>query len=246
MFPRLLHKLICLLAAGAARGDGAPGFRHEVMPLFSRMGCNAGACHGSGNGKGNLKLSLRGENPAADLAALTQNRKSKRLNVEDADASFLLRKPAKLVDHEGGKRFAPDSEEYRLLRAWIAAGAPADAENTPSLTALTVSPPEALVEEPQQTVQLKATATFSDGSTRDVTRWTIWEPSNLLAEANRDGLVTAKQSGETTVIARFENLQTPVPVAFLPARCCLVVSPQVGQDKIGSVIGYYSPKILTE
>ncbi len=217
-FSRLSFTTICLLAAGAARGDGVPGFRHEVMPLFSRMGCNAGACHGSGNGKGNLKLSLRGENPAADLAALTQNRKSKRLNVEDADASFLLRKPAKLVDHEGGKRFAPDSEEYRLLRAWIAAGAPADAENTPSLTALTVSPPEALVEEPQQTVQLKATATFSDGSRRDVTRWTIWEPSNLLAEANRDGLVTAKQSGETTVIARFENLQTPVPVAFLPQR----------------------------
>ncbi len=217
-FSRLSFTTICLLAAGAARGDGTPGFRHEVMPLFSRMGCNAGACHGSGNGKGNLKLSLRGENPAADLAALTQNRKSKRLNVDDPDASFLLRKPAKLVEHEGGKRFATDSEEYRLLRAWIAAGAPADAENTPSLTALTVSPPEALVEEPQRTVQLKAMATFSDGSTRDVTRWTIWEPSNLLAEANRDGLVTAKQSGETTVIARFENLQTPVPVAFLPQR----------------------------
>ncbi len=37
-----------------------------------------------------------------------------------------------------------------------------------------------------------------------------------------------------------------VPVAFLLARCCLVVSPQVGQDKIGSAIGYYSPKILAE
>ena len=217
-FHRPCFIAFCLLAAGVAHADGVPGFRHEVMPLFSRMGCNAGACHGSGNGKGNLKLSLRGENAEADFAALTQNRKSKRLNVDDADGSFLLKKPARLVDHEGGRRFAQDSEEYRLLRTWIAAGAPADPDNAPALTALTVSPPEALVEEPQRTVQLKATATFSDGSTRDVTRWAIWEPSNLLAEANRDGLVTAKQSGETTVIVRFEHLQMPVPVAFLASR----------------------------
>jgi hypothetical protein len=216
LFPSIV--LTATLTGAVVRGETAPGFKHEIMPLLSRMGCNAGACHGSANGKGNFKLSLRGENPAADFAEIAQNRKSKRLNVDDPDASFLLKKPAKLVEHEGGKRFAPDSEEYRLIRAWIAAGAPADPENVPALTSLTVSPPEALVEEPQRMVTLKATAAFSDGTTRDVTRWAVMEPSNLLAKVNREGVVTAEQSGETTVIVRFEHLQTPVPMAFLAAR----------------------------
>lgn len=215
----ILTIAIFAMTAATVRAQSAvPGFRHEVMPLLNRMGCNMGACHGSANGKGNLKLSLRGENPDTDFTALTQNRQSKRLNVQDPDASFLLRKPAKLVDHEGGRRFPADSEEYRLLRAWIAAGAPADPDNTPALTALSVSPPEALVEQPQRTVQLAATATFSDGSTRDVTRQVIYEPANLLAVAGNDGLITARQPGETTVMVRFENLQTPVPLAFLPLR----------------------------
>src|SRR5687767_13378576 len=48
-------------------------FRHEVMPVLSRAGCNSGACHGNLNGKGGFKLSLRGEDPAADLAALTRD-----------------------------------------------------------------------------------------------------------------------------------------------------------------------------
>lgn len=213
--PRLQFTLLSLCLPLAARAETAPSFRHDVMPLFSKMGCNAGACHGSGNGKGNLKLSLRGENPAADFAELTQNRKSKRLNVDDPDASFLLRKPAKLVEHEGGQRFAPDSEEYRLLRTWIAAGAQ-DAPETPALTGLTVSPAEAVVE--GTAVALRATASFSDGTTRDVTRWAVMEPSNLLAKVQRDGAVTAEKAGETTVIVRFEHLQTPVPLAFLPAR----------------------------
>jgi len=208
--------LFALLAlTQVARGETAPSFRHDVMPLFSRMGCNAGACHGSANGKGNLRLSLRGENPAADFAELTKNRKSKRLNVDDPGASFLLKKPAKQVEHEGGQRFAPDSEEYRLLRDWIAAGAQ-DAPETPALTGLTVSPPEATLE--GTTLTLRASASFSDGTTRDVTRWAVMEPSNLLVQISRDGVVTAQRSGETTVIVRFEHLQTPVPLAFLPQR----------------------------
>jgi Protein of unknown function (DUF1549)/Protein of unknown function (DUF1553) len=182
------------------------------------MGCNMGACHGSANGKGNFKLSLRGENPEADFATLTKNRESKRLNVADPDASYLLRKPSKRVDHEGGRRFAPDSEEYRLLRAWIAAGAPADPDDTPSLTGLSVSPPEAIVEEPERTVQLAVTATFSDGGTRDVTRMVVYEPANLLVEAGRGGMIAAKSSGESTVMVRFEHLQVPVTLAFLPQR----------------------------
>ena len=44
-----------------------PSFRHEVMAVLSRAGCNMGTCHGNANGKGGFKLSLRGQNPAADF-----------------------------------------------------------------------------------------------------------------------------------------------------------------------------------
>src|SRR5687767_4112896 len=38
-------------------------FRHEVMSVLSKTGCNAGACHGYSLGKNGFKLSLRGSDP---------------------------------------------------------------------------------------------------------------------------------------------------------------------------------------
>lgn len=221
---RMFHPsaLLCaaaLVCPGAAEaGQAAPSFTHEVMPLFSRAGCNLGACHGSGSGKGNLKLSLRGESPAADFAELTKDRNGKRLNTARPESSALLKKPAGLSEHEGGTRFAPDSEEYRLLRDWITAGAPMDPPDAPVLTNLTVSPADLILTEPVREVQLTATARFSDGTTRDVTRMAVYEASNFLPKISADGLVRASQSGETTVMVRFEQLKTPVRLAFLPAR----------------------------
>ena len=37
-----------------------PSFRQDVMPVLSKAGCNAGACHGYSLGKNGFKLSLRG------------------------------------------------------------------------------------------------------------------------------------------------------------------------------------------
>src|SRR5439155_5493647 len=97
-------------------------FRLEVMPVLARAGCNQGACHGNLNGKGGFKLSLRGEDPSADLATLTRDMLARRTDPLRPDDSLILRKATGRVPHEGGPRFAPDSTEYRLLRTWIAAG----------------------------------------------------------------------------------------------------------------------------
>src|SRR4051812_27859765 len=35
-------------------------FVRDVIPMMSRVGCNAGTCHGSAKGKNGFKLSLRG------------------------------------------------------------------------------------------------------------------------------------------------------------------------------------------
>ena len=39
-------------------------YRHDVVALLSKAGCNMGACHGNLNGKGGFRLSLRGDDPA--------------------------------------------------------------------------------------------------------------------------------------------------------------------------------------
>ncbi|MES2709605.1 MAG: DUF1549 and DUF1553 domain-containing protein [Verrucomicrobiota bacterium] len=206
------------MACAAPSPSPPPSFTHEVMPILSKAGCNMGACHGSASGKGNLKLSLRGESPEGDFATLTQNVHSKRLELDDPDASFFLKKPAKLTDHEGGKRFEADSGEYRILRDWIAGGAKFDAPDAPVLTKLAVSPEGGIYPDPVREVQLTVTATFSDGSSRDVSRFAVYEPSNLLPVVSPTGLVKAGKAGETTVVVRFEQFKTPVRLAFIENR----------------------------
>ncbi len=197
--------------------SAAPSFTYDIMPLLSRAGCNSGGCHGSASGKGNLRLSLRGESPDLDHATLTKKRHGKRLNVSQPDASFLLKKPALLVEHEGDQRFAVDSPDYRLLREWIAAGVPLDPPDAPHLRALTVSPASAVIPAPGRTAQLQATAHFSDDTTRDVTASAVYEPADFAAVVGKTGLVTTDKACETTIIVRFGHLKSPVRLAFIQA-----------------------------
>jgi len=62
---------------------------------------------------------------------------------------------------------------------------------------------------------LQATATFSDGSTRDVTARAVYDSSSPIAEISAAGQVRGLQPGETTVLVRFLHLQVPVRLAFL-------------------------------
>src|SRR5687768_14535925 len=67
-----------VLVAGMGR---APDFDTEVVPVLTRAGCNAGACHGAAAGRGGLRLSLWGSDPAADHDNLTRELEGRRVNV---------------------------------------------------------------------------------------------------------------------------------------------------------------------
>src|SRR5438270_8133641 len=112
--PRLA--LLLLLVPTAVRAEPPVSFRNDVMAVLSRAGCNQGACHGNLNGKGGFKLSLRGEDPAWDYGVLTRDNLGRRINTLAPDDSLILRKPTATIAHEGGRRFAVESPEYRLLR----------------------------------------------------------------------------------------------------------------------------------
>jgi hypothetical protein len=209
---------VLALAGAPLAGAAEPSFR-DVAALLSKAGCNQGACHGNLNGKGGFKLSLRGDDPAFDHTALSRDQFGRRANPFRPDESLLLRKPAMLVPHEGGRRFLPDSPEYAMIRDWIAAGMPTDPPEAPALTKLTVTPAEQVVVAPADRVRLQVTATFADGSTRDVTRLACYDLSSVsVASIDADGDVTKEQDGETTVQVRYLNQQTAARLAFVPAR----------------------------
>ena len=188
------------------------------MPVLSKAGCNAGTCHGNKNGKGGFKLSLRGQDPDLDYATLTRDVFSRRVNPVAPEESLILLKPTTQVAHEGGSRFDRKSPEYEILRSWIAERMPDDSATAPRLDHVEVAPLEQVLIEPAEKVQLRVRGAFSDGSTRDVTGLAVYETANRGAKINHDGLVERQSFGETTVLVRFLQQQTPVRLAFVPAR----------------------------
>lgn len=214
-----LSLVLSMARMGQVWGDEpeVPSFRRDVMAVLSRAGCNLGACHGNLNGKGGLKLSLRGEDPATDFKTLFRQLDGRRVNLLEPAASLILQKPAGQLAHQGGVRFPRDSAEYRILHDWIAAGAPGPIPKEPKLVRLEVSPTETVVNAPQDSVQLEIQAVFADGRRRNVRELAVYELTDNLAEVTSDGLVQRLGLGETTILVRYLQLQVPVRIAFLPS-----------------------------
>src|SRR3990170_397875 len=54
-------------------------FRNHVQSVFSKSGCNSGACHGAAAGKNGFKLSLRGYDPEFDYYSITRQSSGRRI-----------------------------------------------------------------------------------------------------------------------------------------------------------------------
>ncbi|MBS0201891.1 MAG: DUF1549 domain-containing protein [Planctomycetes bacterium] len=189
-------------------------FERDVMPVLSRYACNSGACHGKQRGQNGFQLSLLGFDPDFDYEALAKEGRGRRVFAPAAERSLLLLKPIGDLPHGGGKRLDRDSTEYRVLYDWIAAGMPRRPESSrvvppaePAVVTLT-----GIAVEPQDRVlprlakqQLRVTASYSDGSTRDVTRLSAYLSNEAAMVAVNDaGLMTAGPIvGDTAIMARY-------------------------------------------
>ncbi|MCC9603604.1 DUF1549 and DUF1553 domain-containing protein [Stieleria sp. JC731] len=212
---------ICIVQADDPNSDELAvhhEFTTDVMPVLSKAGCNLGTCHGNLNGKGGLKLSLRGQDPEYDYQKLVRSLRGRRINVAAPERSLILQKAIGEVPHGGGLRLSEDSEHYEILVRWLRSGAPGPSEQAATLVKLDVQPKQAIVSDPLDHVAIKVTATFSDGSTRDVTDTACYELSNLKATVDANGIVTRKKHGETTLIVRYLQMQQPIPIAFIESR----------------------------
>ncbi len=181
-------------------------FRNAVIPMMTRIGCNAGACHGALAGKGGLKLSLRGYNPEADYFVLTRQALGRRVNLIEPNKSLVLRKPTMSVPHGGGLKLEVGSPDYSLLADWIAAGAPGPRPDDPVIQRLEVLPSAAVLK-PKDTLQVLVRAWYSDGHSEDVTHWAKFNSSeDLVATVDADGKATVAGYGEAAITVWYSNL----------------------------------------
>ncbi len=199
--------MIAMLAGtGFAVESSRPlSFVHDVQPILTKAGCNAGVCHAKAiTGQRGFRLSVLGFEPEEDYEAIVKQGKGRRVFPPAPEESLLITKGAAIVPHTGGKKLEPGSEEYKTVVRWIAEGMPYAQKNEPTLNDIVVEPARATLKV-KTTQQLKVTARYSDGSSRDVTKLALFEANDrAMAEANEQGLVkTLDIPGNVAVMVRF-------------------------------------------
>ncbi len=193
------------------------GYVEHVSPILNKAGCSMGACHAAQYGQGGFKLSVFGSEPDQDREAIVRDRAQRRLSFVEPDASLFLKKPTMQVPHSGGKRLAAGSVDYEFLKAWIAGGSPPPDAKAATVSKLSVFPPKRLGSMGQKQ-QLRVEATYSDGSTRDVTAWAKYDSmDDGMLTVNTDGLVTVIGQGQAPVMVRFEG-QAEISLFVIPYR----------------------------
>lgn len=185
-------------------GAKATKFELDIQPLLTSRGCNSGPCHGKQRGQNGFALSLLGFDAEMDFRAIVQEARGRRIFPNAPEQSLFVQKATGELPHGGGIRIEPDSSEYRLIVEWIRSGQQRVSATDPVLTQIAISPqPHSMAPNDQE--QLTVTATYSDGSTRNVTNYCAFqsnEPAVLNVSGN--GLLKAGQlPGEATVMARY-------------------------------------------
>ena len=181
-------------------------FRNQVVPIFTKLGCNGGGCHGKSGGQNGFRLSLLGFYPEDDFEFLRKESRGRRIFPGMPEESLLLKKAVGQSPHGGGKRMDQGSYEYNLLVQWIEQGMPYGAETDASVVAIHCVPEtQTLARNSKQ--QIAVIAAYSDGTTEDVTRMALFEPNEAeLAESSVTGLVsTLDLSGEVAIMARYQG-----------------------------------------
>ena len=194
------------IAVSGSKSDPDLSFQLDVMPVFSKTGCNAGSCHGAARGKDGFRLSLFGYDAEGDYYRLTREMPGRRIDVALPDNCLLTNKATNRVAHSGGKLFNPDSEYYNVLKRWLEEGAKFDGEEIATVTSIDLRPRNGLLNGTGATQQLNVTAHYSDGTTRDVTHLAYFSTSNSDAvEVSPAGHITGQNRGEAFVMARFNT-----------------------------------------
>ncbi|HBJ88041.1 MAG TPA: S-layer protein [Verrucomicrobiales bacterium] len=202
----MLRKALLFICIATTSLAAEPlSFVRDIQPILTKTGCNAGACHAKAiTGQRGFRLSVLGFEPEEDYEAIVKQGKGRRVFPPAPEESLLITKGAAIVPHTGGKKIEPGSEHYQTLVRWIAEGMPYEQKNEPKLTEIAVEPSRITLQV-KTAQQLKVTARYSDGSSRDVTKLALFEANDTaMASATDNGLVqTQDLPGNVAVMVRF-------------------------------------------
>jgi Tfp pilus assembly protein PilN len=182
-------------------------FQNDVMPYLMKAGCASGNCHAKPEGQNNFKLSVFGYDPAHDYHEIVRDDRGRRVFFPAPEESLLLKKAAGEVPHEGGARLEKNSPGYQAVLSWIRQGAPFALPGEAKLETIRVEPRQQTCQKGAK-LQLKATATYSDGSTRDVTALADYlSQDKEIATVDEHGRVEiGSLSGEGIIVTRYMGL----------------------------------------
>lgn len=180
-------------------------FANQIVPIFTKTGCNAGGCHGKSGGQNGFRLSLLGFEPTEDYEHLVKEARGRRLFPASPENSLVLAKGAATLPHGGGKRLEPESDDYKLIVRWIRQGMPYGKTNDPTVARIEVFPKQRTMALRGEQ-QLVVLAHYTDGAVEDVTRSALYEPNDKdMAKVSETGQVQLfQQPGDVGVMVRYQ------------------------------------------
>ncbi|MGL4465649.1 MAG: DUF1549 domain-containing protein, partial [Planctomycetia bacterium] len=203
----------------------AVNFTNEIVPIFTKLTCNSGGCHGKSGGQNGFRLSLLGFEPTQDYEYLVKESRGRRMFPAAPEQSALLRKATGRTPHGGGRLMKENDDNHQLVVAWVKQGMPFGKPTDPTVARIEVFPKMRVMDR-FASQRLRVSAHMSDGRVEDVTRFAQFQ-SNDESVATVDGtgkVLTSDLSGEAAVMARYMG-QVIVFRAAVPAANQLASAP---------------------
>ena len=234
------------VAVSGAKADPPVSFVRDVQPVLSKLGCNAGTCHGAQAGKNGFKLSLRGYDPVYDYRAFTDDLESRRINRPAPEKSLMLLKTSGAVPHQGGVLTQPGEPGYEIVRRWIGQGVKLDLDAA-RVKGVEIFPKDPTLGRIGTRQQFAVVASYTDGTTRDVTAEAFVESSNTdVATVDKTGLLSSVRRGEATMLARYEGAYAASTVVVLGDRTGFAWEPRPVRNYIDELVDAKLQKVKVQ
>ena len=150
--------------------DTPVNFPNQIVPIFTKLGCNTGGCHGKASGQNGFKLSLLGFEPGEDYEYLVKEGRGRRLFPAAPDA-----KPAAAQSRStpcptaAASGWTPTRTSTGCSSAGSSRACPTASPTDPTVARIEVMPAERSMQRGSEQ-QITVLAHYSDGSIEDVTR----------------------------------------------------------------------------
>ena len=184
-------------------------FPNQIEPVFTKLGCNSGGCHGKISGQNGFRLSLLGFEPEFDYDDAGEGEpRPPAVPGRPGPEPLAARRRPGWCRTAAGRRWSRRREEYKLLRRWIAAGLPYGAADRPDRDEGHACSPSPASIDRQGRQQLAVYAHYSDGTVEDVTRRAQYESNDTEVADRRARPGWCRRSritGQAAVMVRYQR-----------------------------------------